>query len=377
MEDNLTNNNSTEVLFSYMCHLIDLPNTTKDCSISDPNLCIECPMRGGYLTGERFTDIWGLGHAVCFLLWVFTVFISLCGVLGNIVIVHVIQKRKTLWNSSFDFLLLCLAAADIFSCIVTAIAATCRVAYFGNWFGNGIIMIYLSYLPNAFWLCGRSLSTFLTMLITTERYVKIAFPIHSQNWIIGRRTQGFALAMVLLAIFVTIPRISSVYVAPNVLYKDVPSMNHFSYVILTTSQNEFWYSTLKSVHVLIDFWLPLPFLLILNLLSFREVFKLGKRRKEMNLKQRNDIQAVQMFLPVITVLLCCNMVPITHFVVLQYFGIIYNEFHMTTILSMAVNSSVNFPIYYYRAEKFKLEARRAIAELFPLTLSIIVFRAEE
>ncbi|CAL8083819.1 unnamed protein product [Orchesella dallaii] len=374
MEVNITINESTEVLFSYMCHLIDLPNTTKDCSISNTNMCIECPMRGGYLTGERFTEIYAFGHAVCLLLWLFTLLVSSFGILGNIVIVHVIRKHTSISKSSFDFLLFCLATADIFSCIVTAIAATCRVAYFGNWFGNGIIMIYLSYLPSAFWLCGRSLSTFLTMLITTERYIKIVFPIESQNWIIGRRTQGFALAMVLLAIFVTVPRISSVYVAPNVLYKDVPSMKHFSYVILTTSQSEFWYSTLKSVHVLIDFWLPFPYLLILNLLSLKEVLKSGKRRKEMNLKQRNNIQAVHMFLPVITVLLCCNMVPIIHFVVLQYFGMIYNEFHMMTILSMAVNSSVNFPIYYYRAEKFKMEAGSAIAELFPVTLSLIAFR---
>jgi len=367
-------NHSAEVLFSYMCHVIDLANSTKDCSVSDPNICISCPTRGGYLTGERFTDVWSLGHAICFLLWIITILVGVFGVLGNIIIVKVLQRRKK--QTSFDFLLLCLASGDIFTCIVTSIAATCRVAFFSNWFGYGIIMIYLSYLPNALWLSGRSISTFITMLITTERYLKIAFPIQSQNWIIGRRTKFFAFLMLLLAIFVTIPRITSVYVASNKLYKDVPSMTHFSHVILTTPQNEFWYKTLGSVHVLIDFWVPLPYLLVLNFLSLKEIWELGKRRKELNMRQRKDMQAVQMFLPVISVLLCCNMVPIVHFVVLQYFGIIYNEFHMMTILSMAVNAAVNFPIYYFRAASFKKEASIVISDIFPETFSIVVFRHE-
>lgn len=84
------------------------------------------------------------------------------------------------------------------------------------------------------------------------------------------------------------------------------------------------------------------------------------------MKERREIQAVRMFLPVVIVLVVLNTAPISMFIMVHFFRILYREVYMTTILSITLNSALNFPIYYSRGSSFQSEARQVLVKWMPV-----------
>lgn len=90
--------------------------------------------------------------------------------------------------------------------------------------------------------------------------------------------------------------------------------------------------------------------------------QLSKRRKEMNMKENRDIRAVKMFLPVVVAYFITNVGPIVNLIFVMVQKVTYREFYMLVYLSIAVNSAVNLPIYYFRSSAFKEGAKEKLTE---------------
>lgn len=91
-------------------------------------------------------------------------------------------------------------------------------------------------------------------------------------------------------------------------------------------------------------------------ISFWKIRRIAEKRRELNVKLKRDIHAAKMFLPVVVALLVSNLEPIIHYIYIQN-GTIYRELNMAMLLSFAFNSSVNLPIYYWKAGRFRKETK--------------------
>lgn len=112
----------------------------------------------------------------------------------------------------------------------------------------------------------------MTVLISFERYVVIAFPTTTRGWFNLRRTKILALISVLFSMIMAIPRYTSEYVGRNNGFgRSVEATKNLDYLLMSTVLEEFFYVTLKGFFNHIDFWAPLPLLLLFNSLIYFHV----------------------------------------------------------------------------------------------------------
>lgn len=238
----------------------------------------------------------------------------------------------------------------------------------------------------------------MTVIISFERYVVIAFPLRTLSWFTRRRTRVLALLSVLFSLTMAIPRYTSVYVGENRQFgRKVEATRNLEYLLMSTVLEEFFYVTLKGFFNYVDFWAPLPLLLLFNGLvyfhvssspnftkhfspwictfliewqSHLQIYRYTSNQTMLNANQKSDIRAVRMFLPVVIVLFVCNIAPI----VLNYYllkGIYYRELAMGVGLSYVLNSAVNLPIYYLGGANFRKETKTILWSSFPCIASCL------
>lgn len=130
---------------------------------------------------------------------------------------------------------------------------------------------------------------------------------------------------------------------------------------MSTRFTLFWYKTLKGAHNQIDFWTPLPLLLLFNGLVFWKVREFSRNRQNVNARQK-DIRVLKMFVPVVIALILCNVLPIVHYAFIHSTRTAYRELDFSMYMSFTVNSAVNLPIYYYNLSGFKKEIREVAAK---------------
>ncbi len=117
----------------FQCHVTNLPESGIDCSLSYPNICVKCSIKGVYLTGENlFTK--SLGYLICQVVLILSIFIAFVGILANsLTIIIISRKRKRNKKvGGFDLVLLWLACTDLFCCLSAAVACSAHVVYLGE-----------------------------------------------------------------------------------------------------------------------------------------------------------------------------------------------------------------------------------------------------
>lgn len=211
-------------------------------------------------------------------------------------------------------------------------------------------------------MTARSGSSFMTVMITLERYLIIAFPYHSRTWFTTKNSK-FMIAVIYFftSIILATPRYTSVKIVPNEFGRDIPSLQSWHYIMVSTPLAQFWYQTMGAYFSRIDFWVPLPTLLLLNFLIYMEIRKFAERRREMNVRQEKEIRAVKMFVPVVVVLFVCNIEPFVYHYFIVKDQIAYRDMGVGIFLSVAVNSSVNMPIYYWKWSSFRKEVKEILS----------------
>ncbi|CAL8084115.1 unnamed protein product [Orchesella dallaii] len=357
-------NSTTRFLSIFMCCFLDFPESGKDCSTQDPTQCVTCLLKGAYFSGESIDAYGSIGHMLCIGIWVITLVVVSIGLPANLVIIKIVRFRRDGNKRPFDLLLSILAGIDFLCCLLAALASTASVTYFQNW-DRARFSMYFIYLSACTMLLCRTASAFTTVLITFHNYLVIAFPLLSKTCSALRNTKVMAFAVLILSLCLAVPRFSSMYVTQNPYREngglDIPSLRNFSYIIESTDLNTFWYGRLKGLHYQLDTWLPLPLLILFNLLSFYSVHKMNKRMRELSVN-RKDIQAITIFLPVVLVLCASQIGSFIFYFLIHFHKINYRETYSMHCLSVAVNSSINFPIYYFRSSNFRREVKAMFSQ---------------
>ncbi|CAL8103644.1 unnamed protein product [Orchesella dallaii] len=205
----------------------------------------------------------------------------------------------------------------------------------------------------------------MTVLITIERFLVVAIPSRAPNWFTTWKCKLFSAGVLLFSFLMAFPRYSSVYISPNHVGRNINSTKEVEFIILPSIFNEFWYVTLKGFFDTIDFWLPLPLLLLFNAVLYLQIRKFKRNRRNLNVNQKKNISAANMFVPVVIVLFLCNIVPIVHYYYIHS-GVIHREAIFGMFVSEVVNSAANLPIYYFRGSGFRKECRALLTPYFPV-----------
>ncbi|CAL8083828.1 unnamed protein product [Orchesella dallaii] len=354
-------NSLTEKLPILMCNYIEFSNGVdkgKDCSFKSPALCIECPVKSSFFRGEEdsINNFSSIGHLTCLLLWSFIIIVGVLGLLGNIVVIKVFKRRDR--RRTFELLLIVQASVDIFCCAMTVLVATTYMSNLENWDGRGAISMYLFYFTSNMMVFGRSLSVFITVLISITSFIKIFFPVRTQFWFTHVKTMLLCLSVLILALILSIPGFTSVYIDINPYLSEISSLKEFPHIIrVMPTLNNFWNGTLSSAHEIVDVWLPILLLFIFGVFSFWKARKLNGSFSEVSSSERRQARNVSMFLPVIIVFFICNVGPMANYLLVHLSNIQYREMNMILCLSIALNSSLKFPAYCIRGENFRRDSQ--------------------
>jgi len=123
---------------------------------------------------------------------------------------------------------------------------------------------------------GRTGSLFIAILITVERYLVVGHPFKMKVWWSVKKTRVVVFIASLLAILSNLPRYLSVSLMENEHTGDIPQLQDFPYLFYSTQLGILFFRKIKwlgRMHFMMDFLLPLPILLFLNLLLFMKVQK--------------------------------------------------------------------------------------------------------
>lgn len=144
-----------------------------------------------------------------------------------------------------------------------------------NW-NRGIVTQYMYYYPLLTVLFSRSGSAFMTVVITVERYLVVAFPMKFGNWFTTKRTRVISVLVLIWALLMALPRCSSAIISRNTIGKYMERTKFLDYIIVSTPLEKFWYFDMGGYFDVIDFWGPLPLLLLFNGLVY---FHVNKQKK--------------------------------------------------------------------------------------------------
>ncbi|CAL8097798.1 unnamed protein product [Orchesella dallaii] len=362
---NASSDPSVVLLSFFMCHMMDLQPRTKDCAVGNISVCIICGSGWKFFTGEKIDDFYSVGHLICLLLGITTIFIAMIGVFTNCIIVEVFRRQGL--NRPFDFLLMVLAYVDLCVCGMCILATIAALAIYQN-VNRELATICYWYLCLPI-LLGKSGSTAMTLLISIERFLAIKYPFRAKQWFTSFNTKSFAVLLLTAAVVSKFPKFFVIRREPNI-YRNggllIPSIQDFQYILTIT---EFALSVdpyLWDIHTSLEYLLPLPAMLVLNTLSYIQVQKMLKERKDVNCSQITEINALDLFLPVVVVLIVSNLAPLVHFAFLYYLKTLYREMNTAMLLSIVLNSAVNFHIYHYKGLKFKQDAKAILRSWFKL-----------
>lgn len=115
---------------------------------------------------------------------------------------------------------------------------------------------------------GTSLTT---VLISVERYFVVGLPTNYGQWFTRTRNRCILVAIGVFGILLDIPRVTSYHVTRNMLGSDFESLEGVEYIIEATAMEVYCYKWLGGLHDIIQFYVPVPALIVFNSLVYYHV----------------------------------------------------------------------------------------------------------
>ncbi|ODM92587.1 FMRFamide receptor [Orchesella cincta] len=361
----------------FTCQIIDL-SEHKLCSEHKPNVCIRCSILGKFFTGESIYETKAIGHVICVFLWSLTVIVGVHGVATNFLIVIITRRINS--QRPFDILIMFLAMFDLLCSGSTVVGMTVHVAFYQSWVNKNFWTMHWFHKSTLAILLCRTASTYMAMLITMERFLVLKFPFQTRYWFSTRKTILLAIGVIVVSLILNVPRFLMFEVEPNHFQSaNITALHDFTYIVGVThifgwNTICFFFENLWDMNEHLDFLAPLPVLLVFNVLSYAKVQKMQNRRKQLDMGVKAEIETVRLFLPVVIAYFSTNVVPFVHFFIAYFTDTFYRELNAAVGLSIAINSAVNFQIYYYQRKAFRMETKAFIPKWYKF---VSVFRPNE
>lgn len=120
---------------------------------------------------------------------------------------------------------------------------------------------------------GRTGSIYITILVTIERYLVIAFPIESKSWLSPLKSKIYLACVIVLAGVLDFPWILNSTVVKNSYAALAPntSLIEYPYIMNVTQFGIVVYPKVRYVLLAMNFVAPFPLLLIFNVMLYKSV----------------------------------------------------------------------------------------------------------
>ncbi|CAL8072566.1 unnamed protein product [Orchesella dallaii] len=345
----------------WTCFFLDSENgiypTTKQ------NFAFKCRTQGKFLFGNE-VDSQHYGHAVCIFITVLIVLVGTFGVLSNVINMFVLPR--SLKGSSLKELLIVLAAFECLACVSAIIfSAVTMTILEDSSRSKGSLVSFRSF--GELFSFFRTGANYITILVSIERYLVVAFPIRSKSWLSTNKSRIYVLTIVMLAILMNLPwGFTSTVVENDAKLSPETSLGKFPFIFQTTKFGKTWFKKIMSLKLVLDYVLPLPLLLIVNALLYYSIYRWNKNRKCIKGKQQSEIKAAKMFSVIALVLLLCHSVSCIIFFSYRYSHIAYREMTLLQSLSVTLSAAINFLVYMGFGKAFRDEFKIWIATWTPV-----------
>ncbi|XP_014260532.1 FMRFamide receptor [Cimex lectularius] len=281
--------------------------------------------------------------------------VGLFGIMGNVISMIILSRPQM--RSSINYLLTWLARCDTVL-IVTSMSIFGLPAIYK--FTNTTLLAgyyyrvypFLSYVMYPLALIAQTLSVYLTLTVTLERFVAVCHPLRARSLCTYGRARMYVILIIIFSTAYNVTRffevnlIEEYHFAYNMtIYRPVPSAlrNNEAYI----------YVYIHWFYLLFIYVFPFICLALLNSAIYRQVRKANKERQQLSRHQKKEIGLATMLLCVVIVFVLCNILALATNVLEAFYGIILDRMVKLSNLLVTINSSVNFIIYVIFGEKFK------------------------
>ncbi|CAL8072574.1 unnamed protein product [Orchesella dallaii] len=330
----------------WTCYFLDSEDGTYP--TMNPHFAFKCRAQGKFLSkNEEY------GHAICIFITVLIFLVGICGFVTNVLNVFVL--RKSLKGSSLKNLLIILAVFEFAACIFAMSFSTVILIILENVSRNEVTILFFKAAHILFSL-GRTGAICITILVSIERYLVIAFPVESKAWLSPTRSILYILSAISVAILLNISYFTNTTVIENnVSFSPNTTLANFPYILNGTEISRKMPHQMKFGLMLMNYVAPFPFLLIFNGLLYKAIYSWNKNRKGLSGKQKREIGTAKMFSVVVLILLLCHTVSCIIFFLCNYLRTIYRELLLLQLLSVTLSAAINFLVYFAFGKAFREE----------------------
>ncbi|KAL1131579.1 hypothetical protein AAG570_011193 [Ranatra chinensis] len=281
--------------------------------------------------------------------------VGILGILGNVISMIILSRPQM--RSSINYLLTGLARSDTVLILTSVFLFGLPPVYkytrtpllFGYYFRVYPLLSPVVY-PLA--LIAQTVSVYLTLTVTLERFVAVCHPLRARSLCTYGRAR---LYVGLIIVFSTLYNLSRFWeVTLERRFDPEYNMTVYTPVASPLRNNQVYISLyIHWLYLLFIYFLPFSCLAILNSAIYRQVRRANKERQRLSRLQKKEIGLATMLLIVVVVFVLCNVLALVTNVLEAFYGIILDRMVKTSNLLVTINSSVNFVIYVIYGEKFK------------------------
>ncbi|XP_068081537.1 FMRFamide receptor [Anabrus simplex] len=279
--------------------------------------------------------------------------IGIFGILGNIISMIILSRPQM--KSSINYLLIWLARCDTVLIITSILlfGLPAIYTYTGAMF-TYFFKVYPHLVPAVFpvALIAQTVSVYLTLTVTLERFVAVCHPLQARSLCTYGRARLYVVLIIVFSTLYNLPRFWEV--RRELEYSE--EYNTTVYIVVPTElRNNHTYISvyIHWLYLVFLYFLPFSCLAVLNTAIYRQVRKANKERQRLSRLQKKEIGLATMLFCVVIVFFLCNILALVNNVVEAFYCISIDQLVKTSNLLITINSSVNFIIYVIFGEKFK------------------------
>ena len=287
--------------------------------------------------------------------------LCLVGFVGNALSVAVLRKDRDKKNTT-NWLLQTLAVADtLYLCASVFIQILNTINADTNWWPD--LQRAFPYLEPYIWpfaSIAQTITVWLVMLVTVDRYIAICLPLKTNIRTLQRTKLAVAI-VIIAAILYNVPR----FMEREIVTKTDACTNT---TIIKTVQTEFrknrvYFLVYKTIMYFIFRAIgPLLALIILNLRLVKALREVRKKHRDMTRSTKHRENITLMLVVVVTIFILCELPDLIVRIVFSflvfakpksYDVVKLRYFNVTTNALLTLNSGINFLIYCLIGNKFR------------------------
>ncbi|XP_014284854.1 FMRFamide receptor [Halyomorpha halys] len=281
--------------------------------------------------------------------------VGILGIMGNIISMVILSRPQM--RSSINYLLTGLARCDtvliltsMFLFGLPALYKYTSTPFLAGYYFR--VYPFLSPIVYPLALIAQTVSVYLTLTVTLERFVAVCHPLQARSLCTYGRARLYVILIIIFSTLYNLSRFWEVTLETEfipshniTIYTPVPSELRNNHVYISVYIH--W------LYLLFIYFLPFSCLAVLNAAIYRQVRKANQERQRLSRLQKKEIGLATMLLCVVFVFVLCNILALVANVLEAFYGIILDRMVKLSNLLVTINSSVNFIIYVIFGEKFK------------------------